>query len=223
MEVIVAATVGHYRKLASTRIQNSDSVMEIGCSTGETTRLLAAASRCVLAIDCSDQMVSKTKVQLACSDHVRVVKADARDTDLLAQTMPEPDAIFLDVGGNQQLDKIATIVRGLMLTYQPRLLVVRNEELAAFASLICDVERIESTTTFSKPNTPKSGHGENAISALMDLSDSHLISNRAYAARKLKDHIHIRQVYERIVAMQEDASPTIRRLARGILINHKEG
>ena len=121
------------------------------------------------------------------------------------------------------MDKIATILRGLMRTYQPRLLVVRNEELATFTGMICDVERIESKPTFIKPNLRGICDDAEVVSPLMDLSDSHLVSNRAYAIRRLKNHIHNADVYDRIVAMKADSSPTISRIARGILINHEEG
>ena len=56
LELIIVSDVEHYRQLARDKVLESDRVLEIGCSTGQTTRVLAQRASRVVAVDCSAKM-----------------------------------------------------------------------------------------------------------------------------------------------------------------------
>lgn len=86
-------------------------VLEIGCSTGLITQMLAARARHVLAIDVSPKAVSLARERLQGLDHVEIVQADitqdwpARSFD---QILLCDVAYYLDAG---QLGQLARNIR----------------------------------------------------------------------------------------------------------------
>ncbi len=52
-----------------------DSCLEIGCGTGKNTEWLAAKARKILAVDLSDEMLTKAKIKIQ-SDRVEFIQAD---------------------------------------------------------------------------------------------------------------------------------------------------
>lgn len=138
VEIIVVSSVEDFRGLAGSEVGEEHLVLEIGCSTGKTTRRLAKRCARVVAVDVSSEAVDQTREELAGFDNVEVVRGDARDIVALKRLMPEPDVIFLDIGGRALLDNVATLLRQCLRAFRPRLIVVRSHELAEVASLITE-------------------------------------------------------------------------------------
>ncbi|MDP6038652.1 MAG: methyltransferase domain-containing protein [Candidatus Latescibacteria bacterium] len=60
MEIIVASSAERFRVLARDLLKDHSRVLEIGCSTGRATRILAENAERVVAVDVSREMVETT-------------------------------------------------------------------------------------------------------------------------------------------------------------------
>ncbi len=84
-EVLVVSSVHLYRRLASELTTGHDAVLEIGCSTGGTTRLLAERAGRVLAVDVAAGLVERLR-QMAADPDPRVRRIATRDRAEEART-----------------------------------------------------------------------------------------------------------------------------------------
>ena len=208
VEIVVVSSTDRFRRLAKERTRREDSVLEIGCSTGKTTRVLAKSAARVVAVDVSEQLVAGLQSELAAFDNVTVARVDGRQTPQLIELLPDPDLIFLDVGGDAQLDNVAFVLRECLRTFAPRLVVVRSFELATLASLITIAEPPDASPLRRVDVADKLGH---AFANLLDLSRSSSVKNRAFAARKLRD-LGTPAARERLAEMADDPHPKVRRV-----------
>jgi SAM-dependent methyltransferase len=214
--VTVVSSVERYRRLARTLPLPGETVLEIGCSTGEATRLLAeriGPDGWVVAVDVSAEMADTARRALASHPHaarVTVAELDGRNAPALVRLLEtaragdaesqqqHPDAgsdqagphvIFLDVGGDAQMDSLAFAVRQCLRTFVPRALVVRSAELAALCGRVVEVETPdEGPAPEADPLLPAEAPGSpaHALAHLIALSRSTVLSNRVFAARKLR-------------------------------------
>jgi SAM-dependent methyltransferase len=203
--IIVVSAVEDYRRLARGRVGPKDSVLEIGCSTGMTTERLARSARSVVAVDHSPEMVALAKARCAGLGNVRVLRADARDAEALRALCPEPDALFLDIGGDAFLDRLALVLRACLGAFPARLFVVRNFELAGLALLIREAH------AFAPPRSM----GEGELLKLLELSRGACEADRLFALRRLR-RLDDPRARERIDQMAEDPSPRVRKAARSV-------
>ena len=207
---IVVTSAERYRHLARKLPDAGGAVLEIGCSTGEATRCLAATGARVVAVDLSEEMVERTRASLVGAPRVSVTHLDARDTPALAALLPAPDLIFLDAGGDARLDAVALILRQCLLAFAPRTTVVRSAELAAVCAAVVEVEA---------PAPGRLGPGRSrdaqthALESLLDLSRSAGAKQRAFAARKLRTHAAA-AAGERLAQLADDPDARVRRIAR---------
>ena len=208
VQIIVVSSVEDFRRLARTQVAADESVLEIGCSTGRTTKVLARACARVVALDCSREMVERARRELSGRENVQIVRGDARDIAAVGELLPEPDAIFLDIGGNALLDNVASLLRQCLRAFRPRLIVVRSHELADVAGMITDAR----PPTRPRLRRARPHPREGALSALLDLSRSSVASDRLLAARKLR-RLTSARARERLAEMCGDPSPSVRRAA----------
>ena len=220
MDFIVVSSIEKYRELAQSHITSEHQVLEIGCSHGATTNILAGLAKRVVAIDIATEMISHARKALGQTRNVELLLHDARDLSKIGKLIPHPFAIFIDIGGNQQLDKIATVLRSCLTRFKSELLVVRNVELTGMVSLVTEVENTGDDRSIRGWEKDRCFNQSNIIAHLMDLSSSYLVSNRTYAVRQLKHYINSPEVLARILRMKTDNSPTVRRIATGILMHH---
>lgn len=220
VEIVVVADAVDFRRLAGTEVRSNDSVLEIGCSTGKTTRILAEHCKRVVAVEHSKLFFKKAQDYLAGGEKkepfsgeeapsgVEIELLDARDVAAVAKRIPDPDVIFLDIGGTARLDQLASILRQYLKAFSPRLFVVRNEELAELAQLITRTKPLpESRLLRSDPNGPEPG-----LAPLLALSQSPATGDRRFAARKLRK-LNDPLARKRLTEMTQDASPSVRRAA----------
>jgi precorrin-6B methylase 2 len=208
VEIIVVSSVEDFRRLAGSKVGEEDAVLEIGCSTGKTTRKLAKTCARVVAVDVSSEMVDQTREEVAGFDNVEVVCGDARDIVALKPLMPEPDAIFLDIGGRALLDNVATLLRQCLRAFGPRLIVVRSHELAEVASLITEA-RPPARLRLRQLNPSAR---EEALRAFLELSHSSSVSSRLLAVQKLAKNSSA-PAQQRLSEMAEDPNTRVRRAA----------
>jgi SAM-dependent methyltransferase len=213
--ILLVSTARTFRRLVAREVRPDDAVLEIGCSTGETTRLLAAQAKTVLAVDISDELVAKTAELFKDSPNVTVKKVDARNMPTLAQLMPAPDVVFIDVGGAALLSNAGFVMRQCLVAFKPRVMVVRNTELAAVASLL---ESVEVPLPEDWPFTPLPTGDESAmrLENLLAVSRAEQTESRVFAIRRLRlyDDPRARQ---RIQDLAKDSQPRVRRIAQATL------
>jgi len=211
-EIIVVSVVEDFRELVNQKVAADDCVLEIGCSAGKTTARLAKACARVVAVDISDEMIDQTRAEAVGCDNVEVVKGDARDITALESLLPDPDVIFLDIGGTALLDNVASLLRQCLRAFRPRLIVVRSHELAEVADLITDARPP------ARPHLlkPEPAAREGAVHALIDLSRSSTVSGRLLAVRKLRS-LASPEARERLAEMTSDPNVRVARAARNAL------
>ncbi|MGH2351414.1 MAG: methyltransferase domain-containing protein [Chloroflexota bacterium] len=210
VRIVVVASADRFRRLAKELPTGEDSVLEIGCSTGATTRLLADSGAQVVAVDVAAHHVERLGSDLAHLPNVTVAEVDGRNTPALAGLLPEPDLIFIDIGGNAQLDNVTFQVRQCLRAFAPRLIVVRSSELAALCSLITEVEPHDAPSLRRRATRDAL---EQTVAGLLDLSRSVNVKNRIYAARKLRK-LETPAACQRINELAADPDHRVRRVAR---------
>lgn len=214
VRIIAVSSIERYRQLARELPTCHDSVLEIGCSTGMATRLLAKSGAHVIAVDVAGGLVEKLLSELADLENVTVAQVDGRDTPQLLTLAPKPDLVFIDIGGDAHLDNVALQLRQCLRAFAPRLIVVRSRELALFSSLIADIELSETSELLSTNSQDGIDH---TLANLLDLSQSSNTNCRIFAARRLRT-LTLPIAQERLKEMANDPHPKVRRTAQ---LGHK--
>jgi SAM-dependent methyltransferase len=202
--LVVVSTTERYRRLAG-QVSAQDTVLEIGCSTGEATRRLVETGARVVAVDVSKELTARLAEDLP---QANVARLDGRDGAALRALCPEPDVIFLDVGGDALLPNVTSALRVVLLTYRPRLIVVRSYELAVLQGLVAEVELPEPPAGATPPRQDDAW-----LRTLIDLSRSAVDGDRVFAARHLR-MLGTEPALARLMEMEEDAQNQVRRVVR---------
>lgn len=200
--IVVVSTVERYRRLASTETQAEDIVLEVGCSTGSATRALAKRAAQIVAVDLSAEVTARLSADLRDLRHVTVARVDGRNAGELKVLCPDPDLIFIDIGGDALLPNVVSVLRICLLAFAPRLLVVRSFELAILQSLLSAAEL---------PPDAASSDGANWFDMLLDLSRSVVDSDRVFAARQLR-MLCTKAAKTRLLEMADDPHSQVRRI-----------
>jgi SAM-dependent methyltransferase len=210
VEVRVVSSIDRYRQLARELPVESDRILEIGCSTGESTRLLARRAAQVVAVDVSDELVARLQAELAGCAKVQVARIDGRNTPQLVALLPDPTLIFVDIGGTAHLDNVALQLRLCLKAFAPRLLVVRSFELATFAGLLTLVEPPETPALSAQDTSDPRAH---TLQHLLDLSHSSNTDSRVFAVHRLRD-LGAEEARQRLQELTDDPHRRVRRAAQ---------
>lgn len=210
MRIIVVSSCREYRRLAGAEPKRTETVLEIGCSSGLATEALARSCRRVVAVDLSAELVERTRRRTAACGNVEVVQLDGRDIPEIAALVSRPDLIFMDIGGDALLDNVTSQLRLHLRAFKPRLVVVRSFELAALCSL---VERVEVCQPASSRRAARRARAAQALEALLALSRSSSVNSRAFAVRRLRK-VRAPRARERLAQMAADPNAWIRRIVR---------
>ncbi|MCH9770460.1 MAG: class I SAM-dependent methyltransferase [Gammaproteobacteria bacterium] len=214
-EIKVISECDTYRKFAKNLPRSTDSVLEIGCSTGMMTKVLAGPAKQVLAVDNSAAMLTFAQQSLIDCPNVEFIQLDARDIEAVQALMPKPDIIFMDIGGNVRLNNLTSLLRLYLFAFTPRIWVVRCFELAILQHLITEAELPEESAHAKKIISPPS---DSRVDYLLELSESDILSDRIFAARKLRS-VKKPLAQQRILAMQQDPSSKVRRICSSCELN----
>jgi len=210
-KMIVVAETRDFRRLALEQITADDFFLEIGCSFGECTKLLGERGCSGLALDHSADAVTLATQGVAAYPGVSVLQIDARDMADIAQLCPAPSVILFDIGGNEALDKVISLLRLVLKTFHPRLLLVRSMELAELSSLI------EEIFLPDRPHLLNGFAGSGAPHQLLELSRSPIVKDRLYAIQRFRRSIGQPEVVKRLEEMCVDESPSVRKQAKHAL------
>lgn len=125
-----------FRKLARSQVLPADGVLEVGCSSGHATALLARG-RSVLAIDVAEEQLQAASERCAHLGNVRFEQLDAlMEPERLVAAAAGVDAIFVDINGNRAAATVAPLLQLLCERVRPapRVTVVKCRALCRAAN-----------------------------------------------------------------------------------------
>ena len=130
--ILLVGETESFRKLARSQVLPTDTVLEIGCSYGEATALIATRARCVIAVDISSDALERAAERCAGCTNVRFEQIDCvkQPARLLEVAGPEGvHALFLDINGNRASEVVTSLLAALQERFRPAVTVVKNREL----------------------------------------------------------------------------------------------
>ena len=122
--------VKKYRQDILNLVESDDVIIELGCHTGGTTRLLPETCN-IIAIDNSPEAQSKMN-QLS---HVKFINADVRLHDTLSevfQIIQSCDMLLIDLGGGYHPDTVFKVFYIWSSTFKPKHTIIRNRGILEF-------------------------------------------------------------------------------------------
>jgi len=140
MMAIVTATTKDFRQACVANVAPDDLVLEIGSSYGEASVALLRHCGHLIGLDVSAEAVSSSKER--CKEFVQEGKADFQVVDIFKE--PDraitivsascdaggPAVICIDIGGNRDLFSVVRMVRWAEITFRPKLIIIKSEEMA---------------------------------------------------------------------------------------------
>lgn len=155
IKILLTSETIHYRHLCASQVNANSSILEVGCSTGEASAILMRYCRYTnnyknyLGLDTSADMIATCKQSLpSCKDCFYKMNAlmDPKGTEALVRsklsvnpnfprssgTCPPrvgPCTVFLDIGGNRELEGVLKMTDWVRQCFGPRLIVIKSREL----------------------------------------------------------------------------------------------
>ena len=121
--------IGNYRDDLKDLVKAGDTVIELGCHLGGTTRLIAQDCN-VIAIDNSPEAVD----EMAKLD-VRFISGDVRKHEVIAEAFKitqSCDVLAIDLGGGYHPDTVFKVFYIWSSTFKPKHTVIRNRGILEF-------------------------------------------------------------------------------------------
>jgi len=112
----------------------------VGAANGATTRRLARAARRVIAIEKSAAMVEELRAAVGQLPNVTLLHSDARRLGPVLAAVKRADIVFIDISGGAPPFQTAALGETYRTRLRPRILVLRNTKLNAFAQSLGYVE-----------------------------------------------------------------------------------
>ncbi len=141
LTIIITSDVLEYRRKIRELISKDDHVLEIGCASGKTTKILAEICAKVYAIDKSLPEVNRAKNILSKYENAFVECLDAFDIKSILSRVRENlggkvDVILIDIGGLEDPGKVISLLWRYLHIFKPRLIIVKNALLKRIAKAI---------------------------------------------------------------------------------------
>lgn len=137
--ILVTPETNHFRQLVG-YVAPPDKVLEIGCSSGETSKLLIQNCQSWVGFDTSDEMLDICKEMILSAPasatkqrYLAIVNAlvDPQKARKEASYFgADPNVIFLDIGGNRECINVLRMVSWVLEEFDPRLVVIKSRQLA---------------------------------------------------------------------------------------------
>lgn len=135
--------IENYRRDLLDLVKSGDTVVELGCHVGGTTKLLPSGCN-VIAIDNSPEAVEEMEKL----EGVKFISGDVRLHDVLAETfkiIQSCDVLAIDLGGGYHPDTVFKVFYIWSSTFKPTHTVIRNRGLLEFFNSVkCSGEEIVS-------------------------------------------------------------------------------
>lgn len=122
--------VKKYRRDLLDLVNSSDTVIELGCHTGGTTRLLPTDCN-IIAVDNSPEAID----EMAKLESVNFISGDVRLHEVLAEVfkiVQSSDVLAIDLGGGYHPDTTFKVFYIWSSTFKPKHTVIRNRGILEF-------------------------------------------------------------------------------------------
>ena len=122
--------IKEYRRQISDLVKNGDTIIELGCHVGGTTKTFPKQCN-VIAIDNSPESVEQMKG----FDNVRFISGDVRRHEVIAEVfkiVQSCDLLSIDLGGGYHPDTVFKVFYIWSSTFKPKHTVIRNRGLLEF-------------------------------------------------------------------------------------------
>lgn len=210
---LVASNV-RFRKLARDLVTPSDTVLEIGCSTGEATRIAASRALRVVATDRSQSIIDKAKQLLVSLSNVEFKCIDARHTQAFAEVAEDATVLMIDIGGDAHPSRIVAVAFEIAATLKKvHTVLLRNIALTCMHKNPWVVETTSAKDGYAhfKPHSVLEDFHRFAMSS--DKSD------RIFAATLIPQVQNLSEQEEKefnaaVAKLQNDASFKVRHFSR---------
>ena len=143
--------VEKYRSQILEVTENGDSVIELGCHVGKTTRfILDNLDVNIIALDNSPESVEEmAKIS---QNNVEFIPGDVRRHEIISETfkiIQKCDVLAIDLGGGYHPDTVFKVFYIWSSTFKPKHTVIRNRGVLEFVnSCRCSDESYSSTQGF---------------------------------------------------------------------------
>ena len=129
--------VNDYRRLIRHVINDGDTVIELGCHTGNTSKVILENDVTLIALDNSPEAKSEMdKLNL------NFINADVRLHDTLSEVFmltQSCDILAIDLGGGYHPDTVFKVFYIWSSTFKPKHTIIRNRGLVEFYNSINEV------------------------------------------------------------------------------------
>ncbi|MBE6507774.1 MAG: SAM-dependent methyltransferase [Methanobrevibacter sp.] len=122
--------IKEYRRQISDLVKNGDTIIELGCHVGGTTKTFPKQCN-VIAIDNSPESVEQMKG----FDNVRFISGDVRRHEVIAEVfkiVQSCDLLSIDLGGGYHPDTVFKVFYIWSSTFKPKHTLIRNRGLLEF-------------------------------------------------------------------------------------------
>lgn len=119
-----------YRNDISEMVNPDDTVIELGCHTGGTTRTLPETCN-IIAVDNSPEATSEMKKL----SHVKFINGDVRRHEIILnvfKSVQSCDLLLIDLGGGYHPDTVFKVFYIWSSTFKPKHTMIRNRGLVEF-------------------------------------------------------------------------------------------
>lgn len=155
--VLITSETRHYRQLTASQLlyhHQEDAVLEIGCSTGETSELVWKRASSWIGFDTSAQMVERTvtkyttatttdansnnhsssssssSCRIACHKIDALLEPEQALQMVHQHQQQSTSVVLMDIGGNREIYGVARMMKWIFTSFpQLRLIVVKSEAL----------------------------------------------------------------------------------------------
>ncbi|MBQ6100121.1 MAG: SAM-dependent methyltransferase [Methanobrevibacter sp.] len=124
--------IKNYRNDLMDLVQSGDTVIELGCHTGGTTKLFPRDCR-IIAADNSPEAID----EMAKLGYVDFISGDVRLHEVLAEIFKKIqtcDVLAIDLGGGYHPDTVFKVFYIYSSTFKPKHTVIRNRGLLEFVN-----------------------------------------------------------------------------------------
>ena len=122
--------VKRYREDIADLVGPKDTVIELGCHTGGTTKTIPESCN-IIAVDNSPEATHEMELL----PHVRFINGDVRRHEILAEVFKisqKCDILAIDLGGGYHPDTVFKVFYIYSSTFKPKHTVIRNRGLLEF-------------------------------------------------------------------------------------------
>ena len=154
--IVLTETTTKYRLLAASQLKKEDHILEIGCSNGECSLVIAKYGGSLVGIDVSTEMISQAKEKMSKTNdddnttyskvqfHIldpflqpqKVIQVSSLSSQLqnnndddVETKKKQPTVIFIDIGGNRDLTSVIRMLEWVKYSFTPRLIIIKSEEM----------------------------------------------------------------------------------------------